>query len=128
MDVRDVVLANDDYRWYATSGSCTTAPGLTQVTSRITGPVFASRGSVVAVTVHGPANASVAVYMHQPGGEFRLARSGRLDQSGTFRTSYVARRTSATHPPTGPDPRAAPRDPTLRRAKHAGCGDGWDRW
>jgi hypothetical protein len=99
-------LANDDYRWYATAGNCTTEPGLTHVTSWITGPRFATRGSVVPIAVHGPANASVAVYMHPPAGEFRLARSGRLDRSGTFRTSYVARTDERYYAVTGPDGRA----------------------
>ena len=100
-------VANDDYRWYATSGSCTTATGLTQVTSWIQGPRYVARGSVVPLEVHGPANASVAVYLRPPGGTFRLARTGRLDSNGTFRTSYVARTDQRYYAVTGPDGRAS---------------------
>jgi hypothetical protein len=100
-------LANDDYRWYASSGNCTTAPGLTQVTSWTTGPRYAARGSVVPITVHGPAAASVAVYLREPGGTYRLARTGRLDRTGTFRTSYVARTDERYYAVTGPNGRVS---------------------
>jgi hypothetical protein len=99
--------ANDDYRWYATSGNCTTAPGLTQVTSWTNGPRYAARGSVVTIDVHGPAGASVAVYMRESGGTFRLARTGRLSAAATFRTSYVARTDERYYAVTGPNGRGS---------------------
>jgi hypothetical protein len=98
-------VANDDYRWYATSGGCTTPAALTQVTPWLTGPAAVARGSVVPITVHGPASASVTLYLRSAAGEFRLTRSGRLDASGTFRTSYVARADERYYAVTGPDRR-----------------------
>jgi hypothetical protein len=99
-------IATDDYRRYASSGDCTTPPALTQATPWLTGPASVPRGSVVQITIHGPATASVALYLRQPGGEFRLARTGPLDGSGTFRTSYVARTDERYYAVTGPDRRA----------------------
>lgn len=99
--------ANDDYRWYAVADGCTTTPGLTRVTPWIMVPRYAARGSVVPIEVHGPAGAAVAVYMRAPGGAFRLARTGRLDASGTFRTSYIARTDQRYYAVTGPDRRAS---------------------
>jgi hypothetical protein len=101
--------ANDDYRWYATSGDCTTPAALTQVTPWLTGPAAVARGSVVPITVHGPASASVALYLRPPGGAFRLTRSGRLDATGTFRTSYVAGTDERYYAVTGPDRRQTAR-------------------
>jgi hypothetical protein len=100
-------LANDDYRWYATTGTCTSRPGLMQVSSWTTGPRYATRGSVVTIEVHGPAGAAVALYMREPGGTFHLARTGSLNQLATFRTSYVARVDERYYAVTGPDGRAS---------------------
>jgi hypothetical protein len=108
-------VANDDYRWFATSGDCTTPGDLTQVTSWLDGPPFASRGSVVPIAVHGPANASAAVYLRAPGGEFRLARTGRLDRTGTYRTSYAARTDERYYAVTGPDHRQS--EPVLTQLR-----------
>jgi hypothetical protein len=93
---------NDDYRWYATSGDCTTPPGLTQVTSWLIGPRYATRGSVVPISAHGPAGASVALYFRPPGGGFSLGRTGRLDRTGSFRASYVAMTDQRYYAVTGP--------------------------
>ena len=95
----------DDYRWYATAGSCTTAAGLTRVTSWATGPRYASRSSVVPVVVHGPAGATVALYLRAPGGAFHLGRTGQLDAQGVWRTSYVATADQRYYAVTGPDGR-----------------------
>jgi hypothetical protein len=108
-------VANDDYRWYATSGDCTTPAGLTKVTPSVAGPDLAGRGSVVPITVHGPAGASVALYLRPPAGEFRLARTGHLDQTGTFCTSYVARTDERYYAVTDPDHRVSP--PLLTRVR-----------
>lgn len=96
---------NDDYRYYATVGDCTTPAGLTHVTSWATGPRYAARGSVVPVTVHGPAGAVVALYLRRAGGEFHLARTGHLDGAGVWRTSYVALVDQRYYAVTGPDGR-----------------------
>jgi hypothetical protein len=98
--------ANDDYRYYASTGDCTTAPGLTAVTPWVTGPAYAARGSAVPITVRGPAGASVALYMRRAGGEFQLARTGRLSSAGGWRTSYVATADERYYAVTGPDRRA----------------------
>lgn len=94
--------ANDDYRWYAAAEGCTTVPGLTQVAAWIKAPRYAGRGSAVPIEVRGPAGASVALYMRAPGGQFHVARTGRLDATGAFRTSYVARTDQRYNAVTGP--------------------------
>lgn len=95
----------DDYRWYATAGSCTSAPGLTRVTAWISGPSYARRGAGVPVAAHGPAGVSVALYLRPPGGSFRLARTGRLSLLGRWQTSYVAVTDERYYAATGPDRR-----------------------
>jgi hypothetical protein len=98
-----------DHRWYATTDSgCTTAAGLTLVTPTVSGPRYVSRGATVPVLVRGFAGQAVALYARRPGGEYRLARTGRLDAGGTFRTSFIADVDHRYYALTGPNHRTSP--------------------
>ncbi|GAC1611199.1 MAG: hypothetical protein NVS3B26_22500 [Mycobacteriales bacterium] len=95
-----------DQRWYATSSQgCTSAAGLTQVTPRVSGPASATRGTVVPVTVIGPAGATVQVWFNNPGKPYVLRRTGRLDANGVYKTSYVADVDHRYYAVTGPGQR-----------------------
>jgi hypothetical protein len=96
-----------DQRWYATSGQCSTPPGRTTVLPVVTGPRSVGRGSTVPVVVRGPAGQPVALYMHGPGGSYALRRTGRLDASGVWRTSYAAHADQRYYAATGPDRRTS---------------------
>ena len=94
-----------DQRWYATSGGCTSPPGLTRVTPSVDGPATASRGAVVPIVVRGPAGAAVTVWFAGVSGGFAPRRTGRLDAAGVFRTSYLADVEHRYYAVTGPDRR-----------------------
>ena len=96
-----------DHRWYATSGSCTTTAGLTRIEPTASGPVLVPRGATVPVVVRGFAGQPVSLYARRYGGQYRLARTGRLDASGTFRTSFVADVDHRYYVRTGPDGRTS---------------------
>lgn len=98
-------VGSDDHRWYATSGACTTAAGLTQVLPTLAGPATVSRGASVSLLVTGPAGAVVHVWFHGPGADYALRRTGRLDAAGHYRTSYVASSDQRYYAVTGPDRR-----------------------
>ena len=94
-----------DQRWYATSGGCTSAPGLTQVTPSLQSPTTVRRGDVVPIAVRGPAGAAVQVWFASNGSAFAVRRTGHLDAAGVFRTSYVATTDQRYYAVTGPDRR-----------------------
>jgi hypothetical protein len=98
-DFRSVV----DQRWYATSDQgCTSAPGLTQISPYVTGPASVRRGDFVRVGVRGPAGAAVGVWFKQAGGQYTLRRTGRLDASGGYATSYIGDADYTYYAVTGP--------------------------
>lgn len=94
-----------DQRWYATSGGCTSPPGLTRAMPSIQGPATVRRGDVVPLVVRGPAGAAVQIWFASNGSAFAVRRTGHLDAAGVFRSSYAAAAEQRYYAVTGPDRR-----------------------
>ena len=95
----------NDQEWFAIAGGCRTTIGHTRIQPTVSGPSSVRRYATVPVVVRGPAGQPVQLYTRRLGGQFRLARTGRLDAYGTYRTSYVADVDHRYYAVTGPDRR-----------------------
>ena len=94
--------ADDDYTFFAIAGGLATPRRTTRISPaatgssggatalRVQGPVTSPAGSSVLVTARGPAGTPVTVWFKREGeAAFVQRRSGVLDASGTFTTTYT---------------------------------------
>lgn len=98
-----------DHRWYAAQHpGCQSSPGLTRVVPRVVVSASVRRGERVPLAVLGPAGQAVGLWAYRSGDRFRLVRSGRLDSSGRWSTSFLATVDHRFYASTGPDGRRSP--------------------